>query len=125
MDASVLVESVGRSAAGRRAEAEVFSALARLRRAGDLDDAQVEAGLERVARGPIRRYSVGPLLAEAWTLRGNVAARDSPGSRLVVGVELGQVGQAVAAAGEEDLGHGWRVGRHRRPQDERRHRPGA
>lgn len=68
VDASVLVELVRRSAAGRRAEAEVrraslaapahldaeaFPALARLRRAGDLDDAQVEVGLERVARGPM------------------------------------------------------------------------
>lgn len=59
-------------------DAEVFSGLARLERAGDLSTGEVTTLLDRLstlamARVPITRG----LLQTAWTLRDNVSARDA------------------------------------------------
>lgn len=58
-------------------DAEVFSALGRLARAGELADQLVEPILTELARAPFVRYAVQPLLSAAWKLRHNLALRDA------------------------------------------------
>lgn len=59
-------------------DAEVFSALARLNRAGELGAAEVEVRLALLSQLDLERVPVtGPLLSRAWALRANVAARDA------------------------------------------------
>lgn len=95
VDASALVDLLLRSEAGDRVrrwllgaspvmvsvahvDAEVFSALARLQRDGVLDTTEVEPALRHLADAPIDRLPItGELLAAAWGLRANVAARDA------------------------------------------------
>jgi predicted nucleic acid-binding protein len=92
IDASAVVELLRRTAAGKRAaaavegatlaapahlDAEVLSALARLARDNPADEPLVAARLGVLARAPIARYPCVPLLAVAWGLRDNVAARDA------------------------------------------------
>jgi predicted nucleic acid-binding protein len=50
-------------------DAEVLSALGRLRRAGHLSPGQVEERIDRLATAPIDRHALPPLLAGAWGLR--------------------------------------------------------
>lgn len=58
-------------------DAEVFSALARLHRAGELDADEVATLLERLATLAAKRLTItGRLLLSAWSLRENIAARD-------------------------------------------------
>lgn len=59
-------------------DAEVFSALARLARAGELSATDVRARLDLLGELPVDRLpiSVG-LLGAAWALRGTIAARDA------------------------------------------------
>jgi predicted nucleic acid-binding protein len=92
LDASAAVELLLRTPAGVRAEAalrghrvavpahfdaEVFSALGRLMRAGELAERLVEPILNELARAPFVRYTLQPLLAPAWGLRHNLALRDA------------------------------------------------
>jgi predicted nucleic acid-binding protein len=92
LDASAAVELLLRTPAGVRAQAalrghrvavpahfdaEVFSALGRLARAGELDEKLVEPILNELARAPFVRYTLQPLLASAWGLRHNLALRDA------------------------------------------------
>ena len=92
LDASAAVELLLRTPAGERAEAalrgsrvavpahfdaEVFSALGRLVRAGELAERLVEPLLHELARAPFVRYTLQPLLADAWRLRHNLALRDA------------------------------------------------
>jgi predicted nucleic acid-binding protein len=92
IDASAAVELLMRSPAGEQVEgilqgqqvavpahfdAEVFSALGRLVRAGTLEEGWMETLLFELARAPFVRYSVPPLLAPAWELRHNLALRDA------------------------------------------------
>lgn len=58
-------------------DAEVLSALGRLARAGELAEERVGVGLAQLARAPIRRFPLPPLLAEAWARRANLALRDA------------------------------------------------
>ncbi len=59
-------------------DAEVFSGLARLHRAGDLATDEVDELLRRLARLEIRRVPIsGALLDAAWRMRDNIAARDA------------------------------------------------
>jgi predicted nucleic acid-binding protein len=59
-------------------DAEVFSALARLHRAGTLRAGDVETRLRLLASLDMLRLPItGALLREAWTLRENVTARDA------------------------------------------------
>ena len=64
-------------AAPAHLDAEVLSALARLHRAGVLDDDAVDEALDDLAAAPITRYPTAPLLHPAWRLRGTVAVRDA------------------------------------------------
>lgn len=92
VDASAVVELLLRTPSGLKVEealsgsalaapahldAEVFSALGRLARGGEIDETLIPPALEALARAPIRRFAVAPLLAEAWTLRANVSQRDA------------------------------------------------
>ena len=59
-------------------DAEVFSALARSHRSGQLDADEVGRLLGHLAALPARRLPItGTLLAAAWSLRSNIAARDA------------------------------------------------
>lgn len=92
VDASAFVELVLRSDAGREVEerlrggtvaapahfdAEAFSALGRLVRGGEVEEARMEAGIDLLARAPFVRYPVAPLLAASWELRHNLSLRDA------------------------------------------------
>jgi predicted nucleic acid-binding protein len=92
LDASAFVELLLRSRAGRQVErhlrgatvavpahfnAEVFSALGRLSRGGEISEERVEIGLATLARAPVTRYPVAPLLQGAWALRENLSLRDA------------------------------------------------
>lgn len=69
-------------------DAEVFSALARLHRAGELGVEEVSELLERLAHLDMRREPItGELLAAAWGMRDNVAARDALYVAAAQGVE--------------------------------------
>jgi predicted nucleic acid-binding protein len=58
-------------------DAEVFSALARLHRAGELEAEEIAVLLHRLATLAARRLPItARLLLAAWSLRDNVAARD-------------------------------------------------
>lgn len=59
-------------------DAEVFSALSRLHRSGQLTEQQVSARLGLLADLEVSRLPItSPLLDAAWGLRHNVAARDA------------------------------------------------
>lgn len=58
-------------------DAEVFSALGRLHRAGELSDADVHAALARLANLPLNRHLLGDLLAGAWEHRASVRLVDA------------------------------------------------
>lgn len=58
-------------------DAEVFSALGRLHRAGELSDADVDAALARMASLPLTRHLLGDLLAGAWEHRASVRLVDA------------------------------------------------
>lgn len=92
LDASAAIELLLRTPAGDRAgtalrghrvvvpahfDAEVFSALGRLVRGGDLAEKLVEPILDELAHAPFLRYALQPLLADAWELRHNLALRDA------------------------------------------------
>ncbi len=90
VDASAAVELLLRTPAGRQVshclragivaapahfDTEVFSALGRLARDRAVSEALVAPALVELARAPIQRLPVAPLLEEAWSLRGNVSHR--------------------------------------------------
>lgn len=96
LDASAIVDLLLRNAAGEQvrallersrplslltvahADAEVFSALSRVHRAGDIDAAEVGVLLDHLGRLAIERLPIAaPMLQAAWALRDNVAARDA------------------------------------------------
>ena len=58
-------------------DAEVFSALGRLQRAGALTIRQVTTRLQRVSAAPIQRHLLAPLLNDAWKLRHNLRLVDA------------------------------------------------
>lgn len=68
----------GRSvAAPGHLDAEVLSALGRLAREGAVSEERVGRSLAELARAPVSRFPVAPLLAEAWELRANLSLRDA------------------------------------------------
>ncbi|HSG37999.1 MAG TPA: type II toxin-antitoxin system VapC family toxin [Thermoanaerobaculia bacterium] len=92
LDASAAVELLLRTPAGDRTDAalrggrvvvpahfdaEVFSALGRLVRGGELQEELMAPILDELARAPFLRYTLQPLLAAAWELRHNLALRDA------------------------------------------------
>jgi len=92
LDASAAVELLLGSPAGRHVDrslrgataaapahldAEVLSALGRLARGGAMPEDRVAISLAELARAPVSRFPVAPLLAEAWELRANLSLRDA------------------------------------------------
>ncbi|MGH8873798.1 MAG: type II toxin-antitoxin system VapC family toxin [Acidimicrobiia bacterium] len=92
IDASAMVELLLRTSVGgavgrllrRRAvaapshlDAEVLSALGRLHRASEVSEGRVGSALEALARAPITRYLLAPLLEEAWGARDTLALPDA------------------------------------------------
>jgi predicted nucleic acid-binding protein len=96
VDASAVIDLLVRSDAGERVrrrlaedadatlvtvahlDAEVFSGLARLHRAGELAPAEVEELLRRLTTLDVRRVPIdGALLRAAWRMREKIAARDA------------------------------------------------
>ena len=92
VDASAAVELLRRTPAGRQVghglrastvtapahfDAEVLSILGRLVRDGAINDAVVAPALAELARAPIQRLPVPPLLGEAWSLRDDISQRDA------------------------------------------------
>jgi predicted nucleic acid-binding protein len=92
IDASAMVDYlVGSPVAARLAEriqeadinvpahfdAEVFSALGRLRRGGELSEAQVEERVALTAQAPFQRHLLAPLLNGAWAIHHNVRLVDA------------------------------------------------
>jgi len=65
------------AAAPAHLDAEVLSALGRLSRAGEVEADDVPPMLTVLARIPLLRYPLPPLLAAAWRLRANLALRDA------------------------------------------------
>lgn len=65
------------AAAPSHVDAEVLSALRRLARLEDIDDELVRPALHLLARSPIRRLPLPPLLEDAWALRESTALRDA------------------------------------------------
>lgn len=91
VDASAVVEVLRRSELGdavasamrgatlatpAHLDAEVLSASGRLERAGATDATAVDRALARLARLPVERYPIAPLVRRAWALRDNIALRD-------------------------------------------------
>lgn len=58
-------------------DAEVFSALGRLERAGALTARQVKSRIERLEVAPIQRHLLAPLLSGAWKRRHNLRLVDA------------------------------------------------
>ena len=58
-------------------DAEVFSALGRLGRAGDLTNRQVKVRIERLGAAPMRRHLLAPLLSGSWRRRHNLRLVDA------------------------------------------------
>jgi predicted nucleic acid-binding protein len=92
LDASAAIELLLRTPAGEQADAalrgyrvvvpahfdaEVFSALGRLVRGGNLAENLVAPILDELAHAPFLRYTLQPLLADAWKLRHNLSLRDA------------------------------------------------
>lgn len=92
VDASAMVELLLGTDAGRQVarhlrgataaapahlDAEVLSAFGRMVRAGEIEEEQVASRLAELARAPLTRFSVAPLLAAAWELRSNLTLRDA------------------------------------------------
>lgn len=74
VDRSLRGETV---AAPAHLDAEVLSALGRLARDGAVSEERVGASLVELARAPVSRFPVAPLLGEAWDLRANLSLRDA------------------------------------------------
>ncbi len=58
-------------------DAEVFSVLGRLERAGTLTASQVKARIERLEAAPMNRHLLAPLLSGAWKRRHNLRLVDA------------------------------------------------
>ena len=58
-------------------DAEVFSALGHLGRAGDLTARQVKARIERLETAPMHRHLLAPLLSGSWRRRHNLRLVDA------------------------------------------------
>ena len=81
-------------------DAEVLSALGRLHRVGHLTAAQVEDGLDRLARAPITRHGLNELLTGAWARREAIRLADA------LYVELAdRTGYPLPSTDEKNLGN--------------------
>jgi predicted nucleic acid-binding protein len=103
VDASAIVDlllgnelggAVGRRLAGHalhapaHLDAEVFSALGRLHRAGDLKAQDVESKLRGLAVAPIQRHGVSDLLVDSWARCQQLRLVDALYIQLAVSLDL-------------------------------------
>ncbi len=58
-------------------DAEVFSALGRLHRAGELTTGDIDTALAQLAAMPLQRHPVAELLTAAWALRDDLRLVDA------------------------------------------------
>jgi predicted nucleic acid-binding protein len=82
-------------------DAEVLSALGRLRRTGVLTVAQVDAALDELRTAPVTRHSLPPLLAGAWTRRDTLRLADA------LYVELAETAGLVLLTTDQRLARAW------------------
>jgi predicted nucleic acid-binding protein len=68
-------------------DAEVLSALGRMHRAGDLQQASVAVALTELADAPIRRHPLAKLLAGAWERREHQRLVDALYSQLAASLD--------------------------------------
>ncbi|MEO7501865.1 MAG: type II toxin-antitoxin system VapC family toxin [Gemmatimonadaceae bacterium] len=103
-DASVILELLLRTPAGRRAESrlldedeslhapalldvEIAQALRRYEVRGEISPERGRLALDLLARLPVQRYSHEPLLPRIWALRRNLTAYDAAYIALAEGLE--------------------------------------
>jgi predicted nucleic acid-binding protein len=89
-------------------DAEVFLALGRLVRGGNVAERLVEPMLAELARAPFVRYTLQPLLATAWGLRHNLSLRDALYVALArqLGAAIVTADARLAQAGPRSRGRG-------------------
>jgi len=103
-DASVILELLLRTPAGRRAESrlldedeslhapalldvEIAQALRRYEARGEISPERGRLALDLLARLPVQRYSHEPLLPRIWALRRNLTAYDAAYIALAEGLD--------------------------------------
>lgn len=86
-------------------DAEVLSALGRLRRAGDLDAEAVEEMLRHLVAAPLRRHDVSDLLPGTWSRRHQLRLVDASYVELAVsrGIPLVTTDRRLHAAPAADV----------------------
>lgn len=57
--------------------AEVATVLRRLQMNRRYPPARIQLGIDRVLQSPLQRFSIKPLLSEAWTMRNNLTVTDA------------------------------------------------
>lgn len=86
-------------------DAEVLSALGRLQRGGDLNEAEVATRVAITAQAPFRRHLLPPLLEGAWARHHNVRLVDALyielGSQLDATIITTDSGMTAASANAE------------------------
>lgn len=92
------------AAAPAHLDAEVLSALGRLARGRDVTERSVGNALKELARAPIARYPLAPLLQEAWSLRKNLSLHDAIYVALARRLNYGLVTTDVRLAQAPNLG---------------------
>jgi predicted nucleic acid-binding protein len=85
-------------------DSEVFSAMGRLYRAGEIDVDEVETLIGQLVSAPIVRHPLPPLLRGAWERRGSLRLADALYVELAVGLQVilvtTDVGLAPVSAAE-------------------------
>lgn len=88
-------------------DAEVLSALGRLHRGGELNEAEVDARVALTAQAPFQRHLLAPLLEGAWARHHNVRLADALYIELAEQVDATIIttdsGMSVAAANAEHV----------------------
>ena len=69
-------------------DAEVFSAMGRLYRAGEIEGDAVETIIGQLAGAPIVRHPLAPLLRGAWARRGSLRLADALYVELAAGLQM-------------------------------------
>lgn len=117
IDASAMVDLLARTADRHQAvrarlahtvmhapahfDAEVLSALGRMRRSGVLTVADVDAALDELGQAPVTRHDLPPLLAGAWSRRDSLRLTDA------FYVELAHRAALVLLTTDQRLARAW------------------
>jgi predicted nucleic acid-binding protein len=79
-------------------DSEVFSAMGRLYRAGEIDGDTVGTLIGQLANAPIERHPLAPLLRGAWERRGSLRLADALYLELAAGLQMSLVTTDVRLA---------------------------